>query len=291
MTPSNNMEDFQRVLKASKNTIVIAGAGLSVASGIPTYREIANYRGRVMFPGPLWADVFKEDPSLVWEWYHYRREMALKTQPNAAHVALARFSIPSVREGYVVPGSRFTLITQVSDGLSALALADELKSATPQDRDAISSQPTLFEMHGRLFDVKCTECGYKKHDRSSPICEGLAGTEDLLQDHDHPRIPIESLPHCSYCGALARPGVIWFGEKIPLLRKIKKIVVEATLCLVVGIASMIDPAAEFVEEVKANGSKIAVFNTEETSNVEEDADFFFKGPCEDTLPQALGLGE
>jgi NAD+-dependent protein deacetylase sirtuin 5 len=52
-------------------------------------------------------------------------------------------------------------------------------------------------------------------------------------------IPIEALPKCAKCGSLARPGVVWFGEGIPLLDEIEKLVEQADLCLVIGTSSTV----------------------------------------------------
>ena len=41
-------------------------------------------------------------------------------------------------------------------------------------------------------------------------------------------------------------------------------------------------------EVKQNGGKVAIFNIER-SNGDEVADFLFLGPCEETIPAALGV--
>ena len=48
------------------------------------------------------------------------------------------------------------------------------------------------------------------------------------------------------------------------------------------------PAASYANNVKYNGGKVAIFNIDSTE-VEEDADFIFRGPCEETLPKALVL--
>ena len=40
--------------------------------------------------------------------------------------------------------------------------------------------------------------------------------------------------------------------------------------------------------MKIGGGKVAVFNIERSEG-DEDADFLFLGPCEQTIPEALGL--
>jgi len=138
-----------------------------------------------------------------------------------------------------------------------------------------------------LFDVKCTSCDHVEFNRSSPICQGLAGTEKLVEKNAmDPEIPLNSLPRCSDCGALARPGVVWFGEEIPNLKDIDDIVADADLCLVVGTSSTVYPAAGFAAEIQKKGGKVAVFNVDHSEG-DEDADFLFLGPCEVLLPQAL----
>jgi NAD-dependent deacetylase sirtuin 5 len=143
----------------------------------------------------------------------------------------------------IAPGSTFTLITQNVDGLSTRALDAVLSQASDEDKQPPHHlHPHMTEMHGRLFDVKCSSetCRYVEHNLDSPICEALRGTESLVEKGVmDPDIPRSALPRCSKCGALARPGVVWFGESIPGLRKIDKLVAKADLCLVVGTSSTV----------------------------------------------------
>ena len=75
---------------ASGYLVVVTGAGVSHASGIPTFRGTD--------PGAVWKrDVtelgtnryFEEDPAGSWTWYTSRFDMVLEKQPNPAHQALA----------------------------------------------------------------------------------------------------------------------------------------------------------------------------------------------------------
>ncbi len=68
----------------------------------------------------------------------------------------------------------FTLITQNVDGLHELA-----------------GSRNVLEVHGSIWKVRCTSCERERMDRRTPL----------------PEIP----PKCE-CGALLRPGVVWFGE-------------------------------------------------------------------------------
>ena len=73
------------------------------------------------------------------------RARALAAQPNPGHLALAMFSVPSVREK-IAPGASFTLITQNVDGLHLKTIRHVWSE--PQQNQAI------LELHGTLH-VRC----------------------------------------------------------------------------------------------------------------------------------------
>ncbi|KAF8324098.1 DHS-like NAD/FAD-binding domain-containing protein [Clavulina sp. PMI_390] len=277
--------DFREVLRKSKNIIAVCGAGLSAASGIPTFRGA----------GGLWRNfdaikiatpaAFDANPSLVWQFYHYRRESALKAKPNPAHHALAWLSVPSNRLSIAPNSASFNIITQNVDGLS-LRAASSLPSADQEEALSVITQ-----MHGNIHVTRCTECRRSRQDFSSPICEGLRGTEARFNQALGPEdeIPRERLPHCTAegCGGMLRPGVVWFGESIPKLKDIEKLVAQADLCLVIGTSSTVQPAASFAGDVQENGGTVAVFNLDRSEG-DDEADFLFLGPCEETLPRIIG---
>ncbi|TDL29331.1 DHS-like NAD/FAD-binding domain-containing protein [Rickenella mellea] len=286
--PSDDMASFKKVLSTSTNIIAVAGAGLSAASGIPTFRGAGGMWRKFDAMSLATPEAFDETPSRVWQFYHYRREKAASAEPNAAHIALAKFSLQSIRD-QIAPESHFTLITQNVDGLSVRALKKVLND-TGKTQDDIE-EPAILEMHGRLFDIHCTSsaCRHKETNLDSPICSALGGTEDLVDAGViEPNISLKDLPRCSNCGSLARPGVVWFGEVPQYMDQIDQLVNQADLCIVVGTSSTVQPAASYAFEVKANGGKVAVFNLER-SHGDSEADFLFLGPCSETLSEALGV--
>lgn len=164
---------------------------------------------------------------------------------NKAHEALAEFSLQQTRDRLMPDNTEttFSLITQNIDGLSQQALDKQLAmfESTPIFSSQ-SSQPPMYEMHGRLFDVQCTDprCGQVVFDASSPLSPSLAGTEeDVAGVSIEKNIPLDELPRCQKCGSLARPGVVWFGEKPHDLEEIDELVGEADLCLVIGTSSTV----------------------------------------------------
>lgn len=109
---------------------VLTGAGISAESGVPTFREAQSGLWERFRPEELATpEAFRQNPQRVWDWYAWRRQMILDTQPNAGHRALARWEKLA---------KDFTLMTQNVDGLH---------------RRAGSAEP--IELHGNLFRTIC----------------------------------------------------------------------------------------------------------------------------------------
>lgn len=87
-----DLRSFSEHLQKSTRILALCGAGLSASSGLPTFRGA----------GGLWRthdsislatpEAFSADPGLVWQFYSYRRHMAMNVQPNRAHLALAELA-------------------------------------------------------------------------------------------------------------------------------------------------------------------------------------------------------
>ena len=160
-------------------------------------------------------------------------------------------SIPTFRNTLTSsPSTKFTLITQNVDELSRRALHTvydrhhhQISSSSPTYTYTPNPPPTEFlEIHRSLFDLLCTECQHVEKNYESPICPALKGTEEIFEGRSQvpePDIPLDELPHCSSCGALARPGVVWFEEAVPGVDLMNSIAREADLCLVVGTSSIV----------------------------------------------------
>src|SRR5215216_3869419 len=135
-----NSEAFNRargLLRDADRVVALTGAGVSAESGVPTFRGAGGLWKEFRAEDLATPQAFARDPRLVWEWYGWRREVVRACSPNAAHLALARFTI----------GHSETLIaTQNVDGLHRLA-------GTPEQR--------LLELHGALFRVRCTRCSWR----------------------------------------------------------------------------------------------------------------------------------
>ncbi len=137
------------------NVVVLTGAGISAESGVQTFRDSNG-----LWEGHRVEDVatpegFARNPAIVYEFYNQRRRQLQNgvVQPNAAHVALAKFE-------YQHAGS-FLLVTQNVDDLHERA-----------------GSRRLIHMHGELLSALCLRSGKRFQWRG-----------DLDADSPHPEDP------------------------------------------------------------------------------------------------------
>lgn len=218
--------------------MVLTGAGVSAESGIPTFRG----------PDGLWKNHkpeelaspsgFAKDSALVWEWYNWRRDVIRKAKPNLAHYALVDME-SRIEE--------FTLITQNVDNLHFEA-----------------GSQNVHELHGNIFNVKCTSCGFK--------ADNYAVSNNA--------------PKCPDCGNLLRPDVVWFGEELnpAVLAKAQEASATCELFFIIGTSALVHPAASFPSIAKANGCFLVEINTEDTPLTPQ-ANEVIRGKASEWLPK------
>jgi NAD-dependent deacetylase len=164
---------------------VLTGAGVSVASGIPTFRGSD--------PGAVWAnnvvelgthDFFRRDPVRSWQWYRERFAAAAGARPNDAHRALA-----ALEHWQVERGATFLLVTQNIDTLHEQA-----------------GSSALVKVHGSADRARCSRAS----------CAGASRRTEPIANLDFDpferRPGRETIPRCRECGSLMRPHVLWFDE-------------------------------------------------------------------------------
>lgn len=86
------IEEFQHILASSDRILALLGAGLSASSGLPTFRGAGGMWKNHQATSLATPQAFRHDPGLVWQFYSYRRHMALQAKPNPAHYALAELA-------------------------------------------------------------------------------------------------------------------------------------------------------------------------------------------------------
>jgi NAD-dependent deacetylase len=135
------------------------------------------------------------------------------------------------------------VVTQNVDGLHARA----------GSRDVI-------ELHGNIFRVSCLREGRPR-----------------MHEEPFPDLP----PRCE-CGALLRPGVVWFGEALPedAVARAVGAIGTADVLLVIGTSGVVYPAAGFVSLHKGLSIEI----NPETSGVSSACTFAIPARAAEATP-------
>jgi NAD-dependent deacetylase len=141
--------ELRSLFDGARRIALLTGAGISAESGVPTFRggggtEIWTWRGKPITELSS-AELMATDPKLVWEWFDHRRGMLANVEPNAGHLALARWEQRF---------EKFTLITQNIDGLHQAA-----------------GSLNVLELHGNVWRARCMRCGSTFEARESPLPE------------------------------------------------------------------------------------------------------------------------
>lgn len=90
--PAKDRDSFIEHLQKSNRILALCGAGLSASSGLPTFRGAGGIWRNHEATSLATPEAFEADPALVWQFYSYRRHMALNANPNPAHYALAELA-------------------------------------------------------------------------------------------------------------------------------------------------------------------------------------------------------
>jgi NAD-dependent deacetylase len=238
MVAQEKLQEAIALLRAAKKVTALTGAGVSKESGIPTFREAQTGLWAKYDPEKLATpEGFRKDPSLVWTWYDYRRNLVSQARPNNGHIALVDLQD-------ILP---VTVVTQNVDGLHARAGSKD-----------------IIELHGNILKFFCF-------------------------DHRHPadNVPsgLNAPPACTICGAMIRPGVVWFGEALPpgALEQAAASVESSDIVLVIGTSGLVHPAAGLPYLARRAGAKVIEINPD-TTPITDIADIFLGGPSGTVVP-------
>ena len=134
------------LVRASRSTVALTGAGVSVPSGIPDFRTPETGLWENVDPMEVaHIDVFEGDPARFWSYYRPRFHSLGDKRPNAAHEALVELERRGLLTG---------VITQNIDRLHRAAGSRE-----------------VVEVHGSIETSTCRDCA---------VSYGLEEVDDLF---------------------------------------------------------------------------------------------------------------
>ncbi len=219
------LEQAAKALLDANKIVCFTGAGISVESGIPTYRDRLTGLWARHNPEHLeTAKAFRENPPLVWGWYLWRRRQVAQAEPNAAHLAIRQMAIS---------GHKVSIITQNIDDLHERAGSVE-----------------VLHLHGSLAKPECFAC----HRSTELSKDQMTVTEEgALIDP----------PRCKRCNGKLRPGVVWFGEDLPsgVWKSAVALVKSCDVLISVGTSGVVTPAADIPELALSSGAVVIHVNT------------------------------
>jgi NAD-dependent deacetylase len=229
---------------------VLTGAGMSAESGIATFRDALTGHWSRFDPMELASeDGFRANPERVWRWYAERRVGVRAATPNAGHIALASFAQRH-------PGV-MTLVTQNVDDLHQRAGNTE-----------------TIQLHGDILqDQWLVAC--QRHTLGGNVCD-----PEWAQAGEP--------PSCAECGNLVRPGVVWFGENLPLraLNAAERAASSCAVLLVVGTSGAVWPAAGLAARARRHGAQVLIINPAQ-SEIDAEAHLVLRSTAAAALPALL----
>lgn len=249
------IERAAAVVARASHTVVLAGAGMSKESGIPTFRGDGGLWTVNGEPSLNQFETFASDPRRWWE-----RRLAESAdsatggfaaaidaaQPNAGHVALAELE---------AMGRVAHLITQNIDDLHRRA-----------------GQTSITEIHGNRHWMRCMHCGARW-----PKAEFVVDADDLP-------------PRCASpgCQGIVKSDTVMFGEPIPgeaLLRCAEE-TRQADCFMTIGTSAVVYPAAQYPLDAVRRGVPLIEVNPEETP-LSPFADVVVRAPSGEALPRLV----
>lgn len=252
------LDAARRLVEASSSVVVITGAGISTASGIPDFRG----------PEGVWTknpsaerlsniEAFTSSTEVRRAaWQRLLATQANPAQPNPAHRALVAFERTGKLEA---------IVTQNIDGLHIAA----------------GSDPTLvIEVHGNTRMTRCLQCGAETP--TSLILERVK--EGDLDPH------CDVLVGDAKCDGLLKTTVVSFGQELPRqdFARAEYLAKTCELLICVGSTLMVHPVAGLVPKAVSRGARLIIVNAEATP-FDGDADVVERGDIPTVLGTLLGV--
>lgn len=154
---ADSVRELAARLRDAQRVTVLTGAGVSAASGVPTFRGAGGLWRQYRATDLATPQAFARDPRLVWEWYGWRREKIAASRPNRAHEILA---------AWTERRPAWRVVTQNVDDL-------HLRAGTRR----------LIRLHGSIWELSCWQ--------------GCAAATARWRDERVPLPePIPRCPHC-----------------------------------------------------------------------------------------------
>ena len=272
MEPNALTHELTQFIQTHQPLIVITGAGCSVASGIPTYRDHAGTWQR---SNPIQHQDFITDVNArrrYWARSFAGWPVVSTAMPNATHQSL---------QALEEMGLCRLLVTQNVDRLHQKA-----------------GHRSVIDLHGRLDEVHCLGC--LKITPRSELQTALAAQNVKITDAEiapdgdadvaDELVDQFQVPACEDCGGMLKPSVVFYGGSVEksVVSHIYSEIDEAAGLLVVGSSLMVFSSFRFCRHGANRNLPIAILN-EGVTRGDDLASLKISAPSQTILPEAIQL--
>lgn len=242
MTP----EQCAQLIDRSKKIVVLTGAGISTAAGIPDFR------------GPRGLYVTREyDPNKVFELSAFRNEPEYFYQFTQDFVTVVKEIQPTFTHYF----------------LTALEKMGKLSTVVTQNIDLLhqtSGTSKVIEVHGSYGSASCLSCGETLNDLDYSWWD-----ENLKKSVSAPVV------RCFKCQGLLKPDIVFFGEAVNEYERAEQAIGRCDLLFVMGSSLAVAPASYLPhstasETIVINQGRVALPAAGHRHFVDADLDSFLK---------------
>lgn len=219
------LDDLAAVWRDARSVVVLTGAGLSTASGIPDFRSPGGRWSRYT---PVTIQEFRAseaDRARYWQYKGETWQVIQAAQPNPGHVALAELARAD-RIGL--------LVTQNVDGLHE-------RSRFPSER--------LVNVHGTDSAVECLQCG-RREPREVAQRAWESGT---------------AVPQCPCGGPWKPATISFGQSLVDAdLRRAFRAAAACDLLVAVGTSLVVGPINQMLPTARDAGARTAILTASDT---------------------------
>ena len=235
---------------ASRHLVALVGAGMSVESGIPSFRGPDGLWNRYGEPASLSYKGFISDPAAWWE-----KRLRDEQEPGNA-----TYEMKKAVDGAGPNRGHYALVE-----LERMGVLKHVITQNVDDLHRRAGSVNVAEIHGNRTKLRCLGCGVRTPRAEFPITE--------------------TPPRCLECGDIIKIDSVMFGESIP--PDVLAVCVEQTekcdCMLMIGTSGTVHPAASLPIAARRRGARLIEVNPHETP-LSTGADVVLSGPSGEVLP-------
>jgi NAD-dependent deacetylase len=156
--PPEQAQRLAELIRESRCTVALTGAGISVPSGIPDFRSPGEGLWENVNPMEVaHIDAFRRDPERFWSFYRPRLHSLDDVEPNDAHRVLAELERRELLEAVIT--QNIDMLHHKAGSERIIEVHGSIKSGTCQGCDAEFTLAQVDELFDDRGVAICSVCG------------------------------------------------------------------------------------------------------------------------------------